>query len=55
MANKYGYAVYCVDFSHVPFSQIKEENEKFEKEIASAGIETDTVSPKLLPDYTRRK
>jgi len=26
----------------------------FEKEIADAGIETDAVSPKLLPDYTRR-
>ncbi|MBO7737905.1 MAG: FAD-binding protein, partial [Clostridia bacterium] len=25
----------------------------FEKEIADAGIETDAVSPKLLPDYTR--
>ena len=28
---------------------------KFEKEIADAGIETDAVSPKLLPDYTRHK
>ena len=27
---------------------------KFEKEIADAGIETETVSPKLLPDYTRK-
>ena len=27
----------------------------FEKEISDAGIETATVSPKLLPDYTRRK
>ncbi len=27
---------------------------KFEKEIADAGIVTDTVSPKLLPDYTRK-
>jgi succinate dehydrogenase / fumarate reductase flavoprotein subunit len=27
---------------------------KFEKEIADAGIETSTVSPKLLPDYTRK-
>ena len=27
---------------------------KFEKEIADAGIETDAVSPKLLPDYTRK-
>lgn len=26
----------------------------FEKEIANAGIETDVVSPKLLPDYTRK-
>ena len=26
----------------------------FEKEIAKAGIETETVSPKLLPDYTRK-
>ena len=29
--------------------------EKFEKEIAAAGIETDKVSPKLLPDYTRKR
>ena len=29
--------------------------EKFEKEIADANIITDTVSPKLLPDYTNRK
>jgi succinate dehydrogenase / fumarate reductase flavoprotein subunit len=28
---------------------------KFENEIEKAGIVTDTVSPKLLPDYTRRK
>ena len=28
---------------------------RFEKELADAGIETDEVSPKLLPDYTRRK
>ena len=27
---------------------------KFEKEIVDAGIETETVSPKLLPDYTRK-
>ena len=27
---------------------------KFEKEISDAGITTDTVSPKLLPDYTRK-
>ena len=27
---------------------------KFEKEIADAGIETNAVSPKLLPDYTRK-
>ena len=27
---------------------------KFEKEIADAGIETETVSPKLLPDYARK-
>jgi succinate dehydrogenase / fumarate reductase flavoprotein subunit len=27
---------------------------KFEKEIADAGIVTDAVSPKLLPDYTRK-
>ncbi len=27
---------------------------KFEKEISDAGIVTDTVSPKLLPDYTRK-
>ena len=26
----------------------------FEKEIAEAGIETDAISPKLLPDYTRK-
>ena len=29
--------------------------EKFEKEISAAGIETDTVSPKLLPDYTKKR
>ena len=29
--------------------------EKFEKEIADAGIETDIVSPKLLPNYTNQK
>ncbi len=29
--------------------------EKFEKEIESAGINTDKVSPKLLPDYTRKR
>ncbi len=28
---------------------------KFEKEITDAGIKTDKVSPKLLPDYTRKK
>jgi len=28
--------------------------EAFEKEIKDAGIETDTVSPKLLPDYRRK-
>ena len=28
---------------------------KFEKEIADAGITTDTVSPKLLPNYTNQK
>ncbi len=28
---------------------------KFEKEIADAGIETETVSPKLLPNYTKQK
>ena len=28
---------------------------KFEKEIADAGIATDKVSPKLLPDYTRKQ
>ncbi len=28
---------------------------KFEKEIADAGIETDVVSPKLLPNYTKQK
>ncbi len=27
---------------------------KFEKEISDAGIKTDAVSPKLLPDYTRK-
>ena len=27
--------------------------EKFENEIKEAGIETETVSPKLLPKYTR--
>ena len=29
--------------------------ESFEKEIADAGINTDTVSPKLLPDYTKKR
>ncbi|MBQ9783848.1 MAG: FAD-binding protein, partial [Clostridia bacterium] len=29
--------------------------EKFEKEITDAGIETATVSPKLLPNYTNQK
>ena len=29
--------------------------EKFEKEIADAGISTDAVSPKLLPNYTNQK
>jgi len=28
---------------------------KFENEIKAAGIETDAVSPKLLPDYTRKE
>ena len=28
---------------------------QFEKEIADAGIETETVSPKLLPNYTNQK
>ena len=27
---------------------------KFENEIKDAGIVTETVSPKLLPDYTRK-
>ncbi|MFQ9435521.1 MAG: hypothetical protein ACLR1R_03740 [Ruminococcus callidus] len=27
---------------------------KFEKELADAGIQPDEVSPKLLPDYTRK-
>ena len=29
--------------------------DSFEKEIADAGINTDTVSPKLLPDYTKKR
>jgi succinate dehydrogenase / fumarate reductase flavoprotein subunit len=29
--------------------------EKFENEIAGAGIKTDKVSPKLLPDYTKKR
>ena len=29
--------------------------EKFENEIAKAGIETDKVSPKLLPNYTKKR
>ena len=29
--------------------------EKFEKEIANAGIKTEKVSPKLLPDYTNKR
>ena len=28
--------------------------ESFMKEMAEAGIKTDLVSPKLLPDYTRK-
>ena len=32
----------------------KESSFEFEKELAEAGIVTDTVSPKLLPDYTRK-
>ena len=28
--------------------------DKFEKEIKDAGIKTEKVSPKLLPDYTRK-
>ena len=28
---------------------------KFEKEIDNAGIKTETVSPKLLPDYTKKR
>ena len=28
---------------------------KFEKEIKEAGIETTVVSPKLLPDYTKKR
>ena len=28
--------------------------DRFEKEIADAGIETEAVSPKLLPDYRRK-
>ena len=28
--------------------------EAFQRELAQAGIETGTVSPKLLPDYTRK-
>ena len=28
---------------------------KFENEIAAAGIETEVVSPKLLPNYTKQK
>ena len=29
--------------------------EKFESELSAAGITTDVVSPKLLPDYTKRR
>ncbi len=29
--------------------------EKFEKEMAASGIETDAISPKLLPNYTNQK
>jgi succinate dehydrogenase / fumarate reductase flavoprotein subunit len=28
---------------------------KFENEIEKAGIKTETVSPKLLPDYTKKR
>ena len=31
------------------------DNVELSKRLADAGIETETVSPKLLPDYTRRK
>ena len=34
---------------------ILEKNEKFENEITEAGIDTDKVSPKLLPDYTKKR
>ena len=35
---------------------INEENSnKFEEEISKAGIKTDVVSPKLLPNYTKQK
>ncbi len=29
--------------------------ESFKKEMADAGIKTDKVSPKLIPNYTRQK
>ena len=29
--------------------------EKFENELAQAGIKTETISPKLLPDYTKKR
>ena len=29
--------------------------DSFEKEISAAGIDTDMVSPKLLPDYTKKR
>ena len=35
----------ALSLSHVP---------AFEAELAKAGVETDAVSPKLLPDYTRK-
>ena len=40
-----------------PAAEIAEQfkDAKFEKEIADAGIHTDTVSPKLLPNYTNQK
>ena len=34
---------------------ITKEFESFKKEMADAGIKTDAVSPKLLPNYTKQK
>ena len=36
-------------------NDVKESSFGIENEITEAGINTDTVSPKLLPDYTKKR